>query len=43
MQVSRRAFYLHMKLGSIWIRFTARKLRSERGYCTGQVVGHHRR
>ena len=43
MQVSRRAFYLHMKLGSIWIRFTARKLRSESGYCTGQVVGHRRR
>ena len=35
MQVSRRAFYLHMKLGSIWIRFTARKFCSESGYCTG--------
>src|SRR5258707_984735 len=43
MEVTRRALYLHMKLGGIWIQFTAREFCSESGNCTREIVGHCRR
>ncbi len=43
MQVPRRAFHLHIKLGAIGVRLTAPEFFAQSAYCQRKIVGHHRR
>ena len=42
MKVPWRSFHLHTKLGSIWVRFTAREFLTQSAYRGGKIVGHDR-
>ncbi len=43
MKVPRVSFHLHLKLGSIWVRFAGREFFTQSAYCQRKIVAHYRR